>query len=167
MVQLRKSISLYIIPIHVHDTMTSSIHDNATSRSSGKITTTDPSTQKTIDTIRDIASNIREASSRMRDVVRAVRQSGAIDELATAVHEAMIAARDTTKEISETAKELKERGVIKDTAVSVDETAVAAREISETVKHTAQQIGESVPVTSETLKEAATKVRSKRKSSHK
>jgi methyl-accepting chemotaxis protein len=103
----------------------------------------------------------------MRDMVRAVRQSGAIDELATAVHEAMIAARDTTKEISETAKELKERGVIKGTAVSVDETAIAAHEISETVKHTAQQIGESVPVTSETLKEAATKVRSKRKSSHK
>jgi hypothetical protein len=53
---------------------------------------------KRLDTIREVASNIREASSRMRDVVRAVHRSGAIDELATAVHEAMIAARDTTKE---------------------------------------------------------------------
>jgi hypothetical protein len=36
--------------------------------------------QKTVDAIRDIASNIREASSRMRDVVRAVHESGAIDQ---------------------------------------------------------------------------------------
>lgn len=100
---------------------------------------------------------------RMRDVVRAVRQSGAIDELATAVHEAVIAARDTTKEINETAKGLKERGVIKDTATHVEETAVAAREIGKALKHTAAQIGESIPLTSETLKEAATKVKSKKK----
>jgi hypothetical protein len=30
----------------------------------------------------------------MKDVVRSAHQSGAIDELATAVHEAMISARD-------------------------------------------------------------------------
>ena len=149
-----------------HDTMPSSIHDNSTSRSSDKITTIDPSTQRTIGTIRDVASNIREASASMRAVVRAVCRSGAIDELATAVHEAVIAARDTTKEINETAKGLKECGVIKDTANNVEETAVAAREIGEAVKHTAHQIGESAPLTSETLREAATKVKSKKKSSH-
>ena len=83
--------------------MSSPIHGN-TSRSPNNITTTTiPSTQRTIETIRDVASNIRETSSRMRDVVRAVHQSGAIDELATAVHEAMIATRDTKIEISETA----------------------------------------------------------------
>ena len=74
--------------------------------------TVDHSTQKTIQTIKDVASNIREASSRMRDVVRALRESGAIDDH-IAIHEAMIAARDTTREINNTAKELKERGVIK------------------------------------------------------
>jgi methyl-accepting chemotaxis protein len=123
--------------------------------------------QKTIDTIRDVASKIREASSRMRDVVRAVHHSGAIDEIAAAMHEAMIATRDTTREISETAKELKERGVIRDTATNIEETTVAARNIGETVKHTAQQVGESTPLTGEVLREAATKVKSKRKSSHK
>jgi hypothetical protein len=79
----------------------------------------------------------------------------------------MIAARDTTREISETAKELKERGVIRDTATNIEETTVAARDIGETVKHTAQQVVESTPLTSEVLREAATKVKSKRKSSHK
>ena len=95
----------------------------------------------------------------MRDVVRALREGGAIDELTTAVHEAMIAARDTTREISETAKELKERGVIKETATNVEETVVVAREIGESVKHIAQEIGESAPLTSETLREATTKAR--------
>ena len=46
-----------------------------------------------LDTIRDVA----EASARIRDLVRAVRQSGAIDEVSTAVQEAVVAARDGTK----------------------------------------------------------------------
>ena len=71
------------------------------------------------------SKNIREGSARIRDVVQAIHHSGAIDELVTAVHEAVIAARDTTKEINETAKELKERGVIKETATNVEETVVA------------------------------------------
>ena len=62
---------------------------------------------------------------------------------------------------------MKERGIIKDTAANVEETVVAAREIGESVKHTAQQIGESAPLTSETLREATTKIISKKKSSHK
>jgi len=148
----------------MYHTMSSSIPDNTNSRSPHAISTIDPSTQKTIDTIREVASNIREASARMRDVVRAVHQSGAIDELATAVHEAVVAARDTTKEINQTATELKERGVIRDTAANVEETVVAARGIGEVVKDTVQQVGESAPLTSETLREAA-KVKSKK--SHK
>jgi hypothetical protein len=47
-------------------------------------------------------------------------------QLTAAIQEAMIAARDTTREINETAKELKERGVIKDTATGVEKT-VATR----------------------------------------
>jgi hypothetical protein len=135
------------------------MHDN-TSRNSDAITI-DPSTQKTIDAIRNVATNIREASSRIRAVVQAIHQSGAIDELVTAVHEAVIAARDTTKEINETAKELKERGVIKETVTNIEETVVAACEIGEAVKDTAQQIEKSAPVTSDTLREAA-KVKAKK-----
>jgi hypothetical protein len=102
----------------------------------------------------------------MRDVVRAVHQSGAIDELATAVHEAMIATRDTTIEISETAKELRDREVIKDTATNIKETAVAARGIGETAKRTAQQVAESAPLTGEALRKTASTVKSKRKSNN-
>jgi hypothetical protein len=57
---------------------------------------------------------------------------------------------------------LKVRGVIKETATNVEETVVVAHEIGESVKHTAQHIGESAPPTSETLREATTKVKSKR-----
>ena len=88
----------------------------------------------------------------------------AIDELTTAVHEPMIAARDTTREISEAARELKERGVIKDTGYCHRrKTAVAAREIGETAKRTAQQVSESAPVTDDALRDAATKIKSTRK----
>ena len=68
-------------------------------------TIVDANTQKTIDSIKNTASNIREGSSKVRDTVRTLRQSGAINELIYAVQEAMITARDTTREISETARE--------------------------------------------------------------
>ena len=134
--------------------MSSSTHDNASSRDSNTITKVDPSTQKALDTIRDVA----EASARIRDLVRAVRQSGAIDEVSTAVHEAVIAARDDTKEINEIAKALK------DTAAQVEETAIAAREIGQAMRHLTQHINRSAIVTSETVRETATKVKSKKKS---
>ena len=105
--------------------MSSSI-DDSQSRSPKTAPIVDPYTQRSIQTIKDVANNIREASFRMRDVVRALRESGAIDELTTAVYEAMIAARDTTREINETAKELKDRDVIKDTATAVEETAAGS-----------------------------------------
>lgn len=139
-------------------------HGNTISRNPNAITTkttSDSSIQKTIVTIKYVASNIREASSTMKDVVRAAHQSGAIDELATAVHLAMIAARDTTKEIREAAKRLKERG-IGDTDTTVKST-VGAGEIGEKVKHTTQQVAESAPLTAEALREVGTKVKSKRK----
>jgi hypothetical protein len=53
-------------------------HDNASSRDSDH-------TQKALD------GDVAEASARIRDLVRAVRHSGAIDEVSTAVHEAVIA----------------------------------------------------------------------------
>src|SRR5215469_5971076 len=133
--------------------MSSSTHDN-TSRDSDKITKLYPSTQKALDTIRDVA----EASVRIRDLVRAVRQSGAIDEVSTAVQEAVIAARDGTKEINEIAKALK------GTAAQVEETAIAAREIGKAMRHLTQRINRSAIVTSETVREAPTKVKSKKKS---
>ena len=88
-------------------------------------TIVDANTQKTIDSIKNTASNIREGSSKVRDTVRTLRQSGAINELIYAVQEAMIVPRDTTREISETARRARDRGVIRDTASAIDETTNA------------------------------------------
>jgi hypothetical protein len=77
----------------------------------------------------------------------------------------MIAARDTTREINATAKELKERGIIKDTATVVEETVATAREIHESVIDTAQQVSESAPLTGETIRNAATRVKTRTKKS--
>ena len=133
--------------------MSSSTHDNTSSRDSDTLTKIDPSTQKALDTIRDNA----EASARIGDLVRAVHQSGAIDEVSTAVQEAVVAARDGTKEINGIAKALK------DTAAQVEETVIAAREIGKAMRHLTQQINRSAIVTSETVREAPTKVKSKKK----
>lgn len=118
--------------------------------------------QGNIETIKNVAGNIRHASAKLRDTVRTLRQSGAINELIYAIHDAVIAARDTTIEISEIARDLRERGVIKDTAIALEQAAKAARETAETVKYTAQQVGESAPQTAEIVKEAANRIKSMR-----
>ena len=137
--------------------MSSSTHDNTSSRDYDTIMKLDPSTQKALDTIRDVA----EASARIRDLVRAVRQSGAIDEISTTVHEAVIAARDGTKEINEIAKALK------DTATQVEETAIAAREIGQAMRHLTQHINRSAIKTmkhrSGRVRQAPTKEKSKKR----
>ena len=66
-------------------------------------TTTTISPQQAAENIKDAARRIREASSAMRDMVRTIHESGAIDELAAAIREASIAARDTASDIYETA----------------------------------------------------------------
>jgi hypothetical protein len=66
----------------------------------------------------------------MREIVRVIHQSGAIEELTGAVKEATIAARDSIREINEK-RELKENDVIRDTATAVDEVAMRARETAQ------------------------------------
>ena len=126
-------------------------------------TASDPNTEKTVESIKNIARSIKDGSARMRELVRAIRQSGAIDELAQAIHEASIAAKDTTKEISETTKDLRDRGIIRDTANAIEQTNIAARETADTVRQTAEQARQSAPQTTESLRETATKFKSKRK----
>jgi methyl-accepting chemotaxis protein len=140
----------------------SSIHDTKKKIDQSTIIL-DENTQKTIDSIKNIASNIREASNKARDTMRVLRQSGAINELTSAIQEAMFAARDTTREINETAKELRDRGVIRDTASTIDETTTAAYEIAENVKGTAQQVKEAAPETIETVKRASSGKKKKAK----
>jgi hypothetical protein len=73
----------------------------------------------------------------MKDTVKIIRQSGAIEELTEAVREATLAARDSAKEINGVASDLKQRGVIRDT---ID----AGEEIKTTAKETAQTVRDSV-----------------------
>jgi hypothetical protein len=110
---------------------------DSTAMDSGKATSIKNMTpEQTAEAIKNIARNIRESSYKMREAVRAIRQSGAIDELSEAVKEATIAARDTAKEISDAAKDMKERGVIRETISAAEEVNIAARETAQTVKET-------------------------------
>src|SRR5918912_625689 len=96
----------------------------------------DMTPEQTAEAIKNVAKNIREGSYKMREAVRAIRQSGAIDELTEAVREATIAARDTAKEINDVAKDMKERGVIQETIVAAEEVNIAARDTAQTVRET-------------------------------
>ena|SRR5437867_5142035 len=101
--------------------------------------------EETAQAIKDIARRIRQESAKMRETVRIIRQSGAIDELTEAVKEASIAARDTSKEISDVARELKDRGMIRDTAVAVEATAQTAKETGQTISDMSQQAKDAAP----------------------
>ena len=71
--------------------------------------------EKTAESIKNIAKSIREASAKMRETVRTLRESGAIDEITQAIYEATITSPILQKHLM-MLKDLKERGIIKDTA---------------------------------------------------
>ncbi len=117
--------------------------------------------EKTAEAIKNIAKSIREASIKMRDTVKTLRESGAIEEITQAIYEATVAARETAKELNNVAKELTDRGIIRDTAAAVEQTSMAARETVEIVRDTARQTVEVVPQTREAVNDAANKLKSK------
>lgn len=96
----------------------------------------DMTPEQTAEAIKNIAKRIREESTKMREAVKVIRQSGAIEELTEAVREATVAARDSAREINEVANDLKQRGVIRETLNAAEETGAAARETAQTVKDT-------------------------------
>jgi len=61
--------------------------------------------------VKKLARRIREDSARIRDIVKTLHTSGAIEELAIAIRGAAIATKDTSREINETVKELNELGI--------------------------------------------------------
>ena len=95
----------------------------------------DFSAEKTIETIKKIAENIRMYSILTRETTRTIRKSGVIPELAGAIREAVSAVRDSTIDIRETARELKQNGTIDETIRAVEETKRAAQETVSTVSH--------------------------------
>jgi DNA-binding NtrC family response regulator len=118
--------------------------------------------EQTADVIKNFAKNIRETSSKMREAVRTIRQSGAIDELTEAVREATIAARDTAKDINDTARDLKQRGIIKDTANVIEETTSVARDTVQSLRDTASMQDYQVPQEKEMRHAVINKTRKKR-----
>ena len=108
--------------------------------------------------IKDIAKNIRESSSRTRDTVRTLRRSGAIEELTQAVYEAVIATRDTAKDINDTTKDLKESGIVEDAIGAIEETSMTARETVQTARSIKSEAAEtSSPQIIQTKKKKANK----------
>jgi methyl-accepting chemotaxis protein len=105
--------------------------------------------EQTAGVIKNFAKNIRETSSKMREAVRTIRQSGAIDELTDAVREATIAARDTAKEI-------------KDTANVIEETTSVARDTVKSLRDTASIQDYKVPQEREITRTVTNKTRKKK-----
>lgn len=96
------------------------------------------SAEKTVETIKNIADNIRYYSAMTRLTSKTLRESGAITDLAGAIREASAAARDTAKDIRQTAAELNENGTISDTVRAVKETKRAAQDTVHTVMDATQ-----------------------------
>ena len=111
------------------------------------------------DRIKQIARNIRESSLQVRNTVKVLRESGAIDELAGAIQTAAFAARDTANEVSKVASDLRESGVIKETSMAIEDTTSAMVRTAETVKDTSAEIKQAMPKTISKIQQA-----SKRKS---
>ena len=65
----------------------------------------DMTLEYTSEAIKNVANNIPESSYKMREVVKAIHQSGAVDDFTEPVRKATITARDTAREISEIAKD--------------------------------------------------------------
>jgi|ERR687898_3034098 hypothetical protein len=120
--------------------------------------------EQTADAIKNVAKNLRESSYKMREAVRAIRKSGAIDELTEAVREATLAARDTVKEVNDVAKEMKERGVIQETIVAAEDLNATARETAQAVKETVARKSRTEPGTSNVTERATTRSRTKESS---
>ena len=109
--------------------------------------------------IKEIARRIREESAKMRDTVRIVHQSGAIDELTDAIREAVIAARDTSREINTGAKDLRERGVIKDTLTGLDTTVASAKDTAQVLRDMTEDAKQAAPNTAASISKGVDSIR--------
>ena len=135
----------------------SSLDDNSVRIRDHAITSTSETTEQTTETIKDVARDIVEASSSIRELILTLHHIGAMEEIGRATR----AIRDTANEINDTVKNLTERGTIKDTADAVEETAIATQDTIHTLKVATREVAETAPTTLKTLKEVSNKVRSK------
>jgi|SRR5437660_6872527 len=101
----------------------SSLDDNSVRIRDHAITSTSETTEQTTETIKDVARDIVEASSSIRELILTLHHIGAMEEIGRATR----AIRDTANEINDTIKNLNEGGIIKNTASAVEETTNVAR----------------------------------------
>ena len=116
---------------------------------------------QTVECIRDIAKGIRETSAKIRETIKTLHRSGAIDEFTQAVHEATLATSSTTKEINETSKDLKEHGIINGRANAMEETIMITRGTSGIARNTTYDMAEAVPKSRERLQKGSEPVKQK------
>lgn len=107
--------------------------------------------KQTVEALQNISKNIRGYSLKMKETMKALRESGAIPEFAEAIREGSFAVRDTVNDINETTKELKRKGIFVDTASAIESTYKSAEESIETVKEITIDSGMASPHTSKAL----------------
>jgi methyl-accepting chemotaxis protein len=134
----------------------SSFDDDSVRIRDHAITSTSETTEQTTGTIKDVARDIVEASSSIRELILTLHHIGAMEEIGLATR----AIRDTANEINDTLKNLNERGTIKDTADAVEATAIATQDTIHILKVATREVAETAPTTLKTLKEVSNKVRS-------
>ena len=78
--------------------------------------------KETVEAIQNVSKNVRVYSYKIRETMRALRESNAIPEMAEAIRDTSFAIRDTVHDVNETTKELKKRGIISDTANAIETT---------------------------------------------
>ena len=117
------------------------------------------SANQTVGTIQNVSKNIKAYSLQMRQVMKTLRESGVIPEIALAIREGSFAVRDTVKEINETAQELKNNGVVNDTVSAVENTLKSAEESMTTVKEITADVGKMSPNTTQAVKDSIEMVR--------
>jgi hypothetical protein len=117
---------------------------------------------QTVECIRDIAKGIRETSAKIRETIKTLHRSGAIDEFTQAVHEATLATSSTTKEINETPKDLKEHGIINGRANAMEEPIMITRGTSGIARNnTSYDMAEAIPKSRERLQKGSEPVKQK------
>ena len=78
--------------------------------------------KETVEAIQNVSKKVRVYSHRVKETMRALRESNVIPEMAEAIRDTSFAVRDTAYDINETTKELKKRGIISDTANAIETT---------------------------------------------
>ena len=111
------------------------------------------SVSQTVEAVQDVSKNIRDHALQVREIMKTLRQTGAISEIVMAIRESSFAVRDTVRDINETTKELKSKGAINETANAVENTVQHAEQSITTVKEITNDVRRVTPHTTKAVKD--------------